>query len=62
MYGSMGAATATILARFVAGCLSKLFMSRKIFVMQTRSLLLAGLYRLAKQMLVDAEHEGDETL
>lgn len=61
MYGGMGAATATMLARLVAGYLSTLFMSRKIFVMQTRSLYLAGLYRLAKQMLMDARHEGDET-
>ncbi len=56
MYGGMGAAAATMIARVVSGYLSTIFMSKKIFIMQTRSLYLAGLYRLAKQMLMTARH------
>lgn len=61
MFGGMGAATATMMARVVAGYLSTIFMSRKIFIMQTKALYLSGLYRLAKQMLMTARREEHET-
>lgn len=61
MYGGMGAAVATMIARIAMGIAATVFMSKKIFMMQMRALYLSGLYRLAKQMLMDAKHEGDET-
>jgi polysaccharide transporter, PST family len=56
MYGGMGAAAGTMIARIVAGYLSTIFMSKRIFVMQTKAYFLVGLYSLAKQIIASAKN------
>jgi polysaccharide transporter, PST family len=51
MFGGMGAATATMIARIVSGYFATIFMSKRIFIMQTKSFFLSGLYDLVKQMI-----------
>ncbi|MBN2078872.1 MAG: flippase [Spirochaetes bacterium] len=48
-YGGLGAAYATMIARIIAGYASTLFMSRKVFIMQTKSLYLSGLFGMLKK-------------
>ncbi|MBN1496271.1 MAG: flippase [Spirochaetes bacterium] len=52
MYGGLGAAWSTMIARIVSVYLSTVFISRKIFFMQTQAFTLKGLSRLIKQDII----------
>ncbi|OHD66636.1 MAG: hypothetical protein A2176_05060 [Spirochaetes bacterium RBG_13_51_14] len=52
MYGGIGAAAATMIARIAAGYIATFFISREIFMMQTKSLFLDGLFRMIKHDLL----------
>ncbi|TFH41487.1 MAG: flippase [Chrysiogenales bacterium] len=48
-YGGMGAAYATMIARVISGYASTFFISRKVFIMQTKSFYLSGLFGMLKK-------------
>lgn len=48
-FGGIGSAFATMIARIVSGYLSTFFISKDIFIMQTKSLYLSGLFSMFKK-------------
>jgi len=49
LYGGIGAALSTLIARIVSGYLFTFFISRRIFLMQTRSLYLKGIVTMIRK-------------
>lgn len=49
LWGGLGAALATLAARIVTGYFSTVFMSREVFIMQTKSFYLKGLWSMIRE-------------
>jgi PST family polysaccharide transporter len=56
MFGGIGAAWATLISQGIVGYLSTIFISKKIFFMQTRSFFLSGLYSSIKNDILQIKH------
>ncbi|MBN2161258.1 MAG: flippase [Spirochaetes bacterium] len=49
LWGGVGAALATLVARIITGYISTIFMSRDVFIMQTKSFFLKGFWHMVRE-------------
>jgi polysaccharide transporter, PST family len=56
MFGGIGAAWATLISQGIVGYLSTIFISKKVFLMQTRSFFLKDLYSSIRDDILQIKH------